>query len=137
MGTVIVDFYGVYGPRILNDRLLLGLRGTNERVRTGGCCSHALQVVIPELVSKLFPKRCPKCRGLINEERTRVFEGESFGSFCLQPVTFIQHTCQRFDYDRRELRPEEDFDALPYEQRWGTGKLRCYPKASRRPTAVG
>lgn len=35
VGTLIVDFDGVYDPRILNDRLLLGLKGTMSEFELG------------------------------------------------------------------------------------------------------
>jgi hypothetical protein len=28
VGTVVVDYDGIYDPRLVNDRLLLGLKGT-------------------------------------------------------------------------------------------------------------
>ena len=35
--TLLVDYDGVYDPRQLNDRLLLGLKGTMSEFELGGC----------------------------------------------------------------------------------------------------
>lgn len=42
-GTLIVDFDGVYDPRLLNDRLLLGLKGTMSEFELGLLRQRALE----------------------------------------------------------------------------------------------
>lgn len=45
MGTLIIEFDGVYDPRLLNDRLLLGLKGTMSEFELGLFRQRALEAL--------------------------------------------------------------------------------------------
>ena len=75
--TVVVDDDGVYDPRLLNDRLLLGLKGTRRRTEPRHTTAAARRLrTTTEAVSRFwqpFPTRPgPAIRGKLHERHAAV-----------------------------------------------------------------
>jgi hypothetical protein len=62
--TLLVDSDGVYDPRQLNDRLVLGLKGTMSEFELGCCANAPVKLLSRRCVAA---SRCGKCRWASSE----------------------------------------------------------------------
>ncbi|RJQ11588.1 MAG: hypothetical protein C4551_00900 [Bacillota bacterium] len=63
----------------------------------------ALVLAVWSVLPRLFPPRCPKCRGLLDKENKRVYEGEKRDQIILPPIDLITSRCPSCGHETRSL----------------------------------